>query len=116
MEAFIDALTAFERIHSWWSDETFQKLDNQTMRNFLQDTIGEHSWCHDLASSGTAEQMDQFKAQLLDRCPKMTQSALMNFLDYVYTFDTTGTPFSTQIVAWYRAQGWQFPPFSHEHS
>lgn len=51
METFIDALAAFETIHSWWSDETFMKPDNTTMRNFLHDTIREHTWCEGLATT-----------------------------------------------------------------
>ena len=41
MEAFVQVLVSFERIHGWWSDETFTKLDNQTLRNFVRDTIRE---------------------------------------------------------------------------
>ncbi len=114
MEAFVQVLVSFERIHSWWSDETFTKLDNKTLRNFLQDTLLECPYIDDLLANGTTAEMDQFKIQLLEKCPKMIQATLMNLLDYLYTFDTAGKPFSKDLVTWYRSQGWQFPNFSHE--
>jgi hypothetical protein len=114
MEAFIDTLAAFERIHSWWSDKTFINPQNTTLRNFVQDTIRESSYIQELVTNGTTTEMDQFKAQLLEKCPKMIQAILMNLLDYLYTFDMAGKPFATDLVTWYRSQGWQFPNFSHE--
>ncbi len=114
MDAFVEEITSFEKIHSWWSDETFMKADNKTIRTFLCDTIRQNAWVEGLATKGTSADMDQLKEKLLAQCPKMAQATLMNLLDYLYTFDTAGKPFSEELVSWYRTQGWQFPPFSHE--
>ena len=92
MEAFVDTLAAFERIHSWWSDKTFINPQNMTLRNFVQDTIRESSYIHELVANGTTTEMDQLKSLLLETCPKMAQATLMNLLDYLYTVDTAGNP------------------------
>ncbi len=110
----MQVLVSFERIHGWWSDETFTKLDNQTLRNFVRDTIRETPYIESLVTTGTTADMEQLKSLLLETCPKMAQATLMNLLDYLYAFDMAGNPFSKELVAWYRTQGWQFPKFSHE--
>ena len=114
METFVEAIASFEKIHSWWSDETFLKADNATLKKFVQNMIYINEYTTDLAVTGTTESMEQLIATLNEQSPKMIVATLMNFLDYLFTFDTDGKLYSKEIVAWYRAQGWQFPPFSHE--
>jgi hypothetical protein len=114
MDAFIDTLAAFERIHSWWSDETFLKTDNTTLKNFVRDTLHESPYIEELATSGTAESMDALVERLKEDSPKMLLATLVNFLDYLYARDTDRVPFSKELVTWYRVKGWKFPPFSYE--
>ena len=114
MDAFIDTLTAFERIHSWWSDETFLKTDNTTLKNFLHDTLYESPYIEELSTNGAAESIETLVEKLKNESPKMLLATLVNLLDYLYARDTDGVPFSKELVEWYRAKGWQFPPFSHE--
>ena len=114
MDAFIDTLAAFERIHSWWSDETFLKADNMTLKNFVHDTLYDSPYIEELATSGTAESIENLTERLKEESPKMFLATLINFLDYLYARDTDKVAFSKELVAWYRGRGWQFPPFSHE--
>lgn len=114
MEAFVQVLVSFERIHGWWSDKTFINPQNMTLRNFVLDTIHESPYIESLVTIGTTADMDQLKSLLLETCPKMAQATFMNLLDYLYAFDMAGNPFSKELVVWYRSQGWQFPNFSHE--
>ena len=114
MDTFVEAIASFEKIHSWWSDETFLKADNATLKKFVQNMIHISEYTSELAVTGTAESMEELVTILKMECPKMVMVTLMNFLDYLFSFDIDGKPYSKELVAWYRGQGWQFPPFSHE--
>lgn len=116
MEEFVDTLVSFERIHSWWSDETFLKVDNTTLKNFVHDTLYDSPYIEELATNGSVESIEKLKERLKDKSPKMLFSVLINFLDYLHVRDTDRIPLSKDLVTWYRDQGWKFPAFSHEAS
>jgi hypothetical protein len=117
MESFFQDLRAFEAEHSWWSSETFSKLDNSTLQAFTKRLFQKHvAVIHPLIQEGTAQEMDAFQTTLQQRAPKMLVATLVRFLDQLHTVAEKGENVSHSVVAWYRQKGWKFPEFPHEVS
>lgn len=115
MESFFQDLRAFEAEHSWWSSETFMKLDNSTLQMFTKRLFQKHAVViQPLIQEGIAEEMDTFQTMLQQRSPKMIVAILARFLDQLHNAVETDKNISHPVVAWYRQKGWQFPEFPHE--
>ncbi len=110
----MDELRKFEVTHSWWSPQTFSRLENQTLKTFIQTTLKEHPIVQTLLQTGSEEEFETFLAKILDVAPKMITVTLACCLDMLYDMDCTEQSISRAIVAWYRKEGWKFPPFLHE--
>lgn len=114
MESFLQDLSAFERIHQWWSPQTFQLLSNKTLAEFTRAKLAELPTLGPLLQTGTLEEFEAFIAAILEAAPKMITSVLACCLDRLYGIDCAQQPVSKPIVAWYRREGWSFPEFCHE--
>jgi hypothetical protein len=116
MEAFIQDLHTFEAEHSWWSPETFLRLENQSLKDITRKAFEEHAdLIQRLTDEGTVEDMVVLETHLQEKAPKMIIVTLACFLDILYKQATDySKPISKDIVAWYRQKGWQFPEFPHE--
>ncbi len=114
MDVFVEELRKFEVTHSWWSPQTFSRLENQTLKTFIQTTLKEHPVVQTLLQTGSEEEFETFLAKILDASPKMITVTLACCLDTLYSMDCTEQHISRAIVAWYRKEGWKFPPFLHE--
>ena len=114
MEQFVEALRSFEAIHQWWSPQTFQRLDNQTLKTFVEEKLVELSKLSPLLQTGTVDEFESFIAAILDIAPKMITVVLACCLATLHAFHHAQEPVSHSIVDWYRQEGWAFPPFCHE--
>ena len=114
MESFVQDLASFERIHQWWSPQTFQLLTNKTLTEFSRAKLAELPTLGPLLQTGTLEEFEAFIAAILEAAPKMITVVLACCLDRLHTIDCAQQPVSAAIVAWYRQEGWNFPQFRHE--
>jgi len=114
MESFVDDLRKFEVTHQWWSPQTFQRLENQTLKTFVEETLSESTVAQTLLQSGSTDDFESFIAAIFEVAPKMITVVLACCLNHLYSIDSAEQPISQPIVAWYRQEGWNFPPFRHE--
>jgi len=114
MDSVLKTLKAIELEHRWWSPEIFLRLDNQTLKRKVTHVIQTDPYCKTLSRDGTREEIEAFKDALHEQTPLMIISVLTCFLDYLFQQEQTGGSISSQIVKWYRNQGWQFPKFTFE--
>lgn len=112
----MEELRKFEATHSWWSPQTFSKLDNQTLHTFIQTTLQANPVIKTLLQTGSVEDFEAMIVKILEVAPKMITVTLACCLDTLYTLDCDEKPISKEIVGWYRKEGWMFPPFLHEGS
>lgn len=115
MESFVQELASFEHIHQWWSPHTFQRLDNQTLKTFVEKIISESFVIQNLLDTGSIDDFESFLAAILENAPKMITIVLACCLDYLFRMDSEEITISHSIVTWYRQEGWNFPEFRHEH-
>lgn len=114
MEPFVDELRKFEAIHQWWSPQTFQRLENKTLTEFTRAKLADLSTLSPLLQSGSVEEFETWIAAILEAAPKMITVVLACCLDRLHQMDYAQDAISQSIVAWYRKEGWSFPPFHHE--
>ncbi len=114
MDDFVDELRKFEVIHQWWSPQTFQRLDNQTLKRFVEETIAKFDAVQTLLQTGSVDDFETWIASILEQAPKMITVVLACCLNTLHTYDCNEQPISRAIVGWYRQEGWNFPPFLHE--
>ena len=114
MEQFVDELRKFEVIHQWWSPQTFQRLDNQTLKRFVDEQISTCEAFEQLLQTGSTDEFETWIAAILEAAPKMITVVLACILNNLHSLDSANQLLSEQIVAWYRKEGWSFPPFRHE--
>jgi len=114
MEALVLNLLGIEREHRWWSPEIFLRLENETLKRKVKAVLQESKYRTTLATYGTTKEIQAFTDSLHEKAPLILVSTLACFLDAMFQQETLGIPVSRQIVAWYRAQGWQFPKFKCE--
>lgn len=114
MEQFLDNLRKFEMMYQWWSPQTFQRLENKTLTEFTRKTLYQLSTLGQLLQSGSVEEFEALIAAILETAPKMITVVLACCLDRLHQIDYAQQAISQPIVAWYRQEGWSFPPFHHE--
>jgi hypothetical protein len=114
METFVDALAAFEKTYSWWSEKTFMNLSNDVVRVFIAGKIVTNETIQRIATDGTEEIFRELIEAVSIAAPKMLIAFMAGFLNELNRMESLGLPISHRLVQWYRKNHWKFPPFKHE--
>lgn len=114
MNTFVEALTAFEKTHSWWPDATFMNLQNKVIKNFLDHEITNSEYIQELAMNGTEKTFCELITGFSVGAPKVLITFMACFLNELHRLETSGVSISHEIVGWYRKNHWKFPAFHHE--
>jgi hypothetical protein len=114
MEALMACLKTIEIEHRWWSPEIFLRLENETLKRKVKETLSNHAYIARLAAYGTTKDIQDFTFTLHEKTPLLIISVLACFLDTMFSQESMHLPISREIVEWYRKEGWQFPKFKCE--
>jgi hypothetical protein len=114
MDSFVDALAAFEKTYSWWSEKTFMNLSNDVVRVFIAGKIVTNETIQRIASDGTEEIFRELIESVSIGAPKMLIAFMAGFLNELNRMESLGLPISHTIVRWFRKNHWNFPQFKHE--
>lgn len=114
MDSFVDALAAFEKTYSWWSERTFMNLSNDVVRTFIAGKIVTNDTIQRIATDGTEEIFRELIESVSIGAPKMLIAFMAGFLNELNRMESLGLPISHTLVQWYRKNHWKFPLFAHE--
>ena len=114
MDSFVDALAAFEKTYSWWSEKTFMNLSNDVVRVFIAGKIVTNETIQRIATDGTEELFRELIEAVSIAAPKMLIAFMAGFLNELNRMESLGLPISHTLVQWYRKNHWKFPQFEHE--
>jgi hypothetical protein len=114
MDSFVEALSAFEKTYSWWSDKTFMNLSNDVVRVFIAGKIATNETMLSIAKDGSEATFCECIEAVSIGAPKMLIAFMAGFLNELNRMESLGLPISHTIVRWFRKNHWNFPQFKHE--